>query len=55
MTALPGFVDGQLRLFQIRPFLESRSARGNDYLLQMDQALASTMDKTVKLGEVPEK
>ena len=50
-----GFVDGQLRLFQIRPFLESRSARGNDYLVQMDQALASAMDKVVKLGEVPEK
>ena len=50
-----GFVDGQLRLFQIRPFLESRSARGNDYLVQMDQALASAMDKAVKLGEVPEK
>jgi hypothetical protein len=50
-----GFVDGQLRLFQIRPFLESRSARGNNYLVQMDQALASAMDKTVKLGEVPVK
>jgi len=48
-----GFVDGQLRLFQIRPFLESRSARGNTYLVEMDQALASAMDKTVKLGEVP--
>jgi len=48
-----GFVDGQLRLFQIRPFLESRSARGNTYLVEMDQALASAMDKTVNLGEVP--
>jgi hypothetical protein len=48
-----GFVDGQLRLFQIRPFLESRSARGNSYLVAMDQALASAMDRSVKLGEVP--
>jgi hypothetical protein len=48
-----GFVDGQLRLFQIRPFLESRSARGNTYLVNMDKALASSMDKTVKLDEVP--
>ena len=48
-----GFVDGKLRLFQIRPFLESRSARGNAYLVEMDQALASAMDRTVNLGEVP--
>jgi len=48
-----GFVDGQLRLFQIRPFLESRSARGNAYLVDMDKALESSMDKTVQLGEVP--
>ena len=48
-----GFVDGNLRLFQIRPFLESRSARGNTYLVDMDKALASAMDKTLKLDEVP--
>jgi hypothetical protein len=48
-----GFVDGQLRLFQIRPFLESRSARGNAYLVEMDQALGSAMDSTVSLREVP--
>ena len=48
-----GFVDGKLRLFQIRPFLESRSARGNAYLVEMDQALASAVDRTVNLGEVP--
>ena len=48
-----GFVDGDLRLFQIRPFLESRSARGNAYLVEMDKALASSMDKTLKLSEVP--
>jgi hypothetical protein len=50
-----GFVDGQLRLFQIRPFLESRSARGNAYLVSMDKALASAMDRTVNLAEIPEK
>ncbi len=48
-----GFVDGKLRLFQIRPFLESRSARGNDYLVHMDEALASGMNRDVRLDEVP--
>jgi hypothetical protein len=48
-----GFVDGELRLFQIRPFLENRSARGNAYLVDMDKALASSMDKTLSLNEVP--
>jgi hypothetical protein len=48
-----GFVNGEFRLFQIRPFLESRSARGNAYLASMDKALASAMDRTVNLEEVP--
>ena len=48
-----GFVSGELQLFQIRPFLESRSARTNSYLLEMDKTLASSMDKVVKLKEVP--
>jgi hypothetical protein len=48
-----GFVDGRLRLFQIRPFLESRSARGNDYLVKMDESLASAMGRKVNLDEVP--
>jgi len=48
-----GFVDGQLRLFQIRPFLESRSARGNAHLVEMDRALESSLGKIVNLDEVP--
>jgi hypothetical protein len=47
-----GFVDGQLRLFQIRPFLESKSARGNAYLVEMDQALSSSMNQQIRLNEV---
>ena len=47
-----GFVDGQLRLFQIRPFLESKSARGNAYLVEMDQALDSSMNQQISLDEV---
>ena len=46
-----GFLDGNLRLFQIRPFLESRSARGNSYLIDMDSALSSAMNKQVDLQE----
>ncbi len=48
-----GFVDGKLRLFQIRPFLESRRALGNAYLLKMDESLASAMERSVSLNEVP--
>jgi hypothetical protein len=47
-----GFVDGKLRLFQIRPFLESRSARGNAYLLEMDKTLESALERKVNLDEV---
>ena len=43
----------QLRLFQIRPFLESRSARGNAYLVDMDKSLQGNLDRTVNLSEVP--
>jgi len=43
------FVDGKLWLLQIRPFNESRKARGAAHLAQMDQALAGHLDKTVDL------
>ena len=48
-----GFLDGELRLFQIRPFLESRRARGSAYLADMDRALERNLDKTVNMREVP--
>jgi hypothetical protein len=48
-----GFLDGRLQLFQLRPFLESRQARGSSYLNQMDQALAGSLDTRVNLLEVP--
>jgi len=48
-----GFLDGRLQLFQLRPFLESRQARGSNYLNQMDQALADSLDTRVNLLEVP--
>jgi len=48
-----GFLDGELRLFQLRPFLESRKARGSNYLGEMDKSLQATMDKKVNMLEVP--
>jgi hypothetical protein len=48
-----GFLDGKLKLFQIRPFLESRKARGSGYLGAMDKSLQAAMDKKVDMLEVP--
>jgi phosphoenolpyruvate synthase/pyruvate phosphate dikinase len=45
------FVDGKLRLLQIRPFNESRAARGAAYLIQMDKALAANLGRTVNMRE----
>ena len=50
-----GFLDGRLQLFQLRPFLESRQARGSSYLNHMDQSLAGSLDSSVNLLEVPPK
>ena len=49
-----GFLDGQLRLFQLRPFLESKQARGIDYLREMEARLIDTATVRVNLGEVPQ-
>ncbi len=48
-----GFLDGQLHLFQLRPFLESRKARGSNYLSTMDESLQGALDKPVNMQEVP--
>ena len=45
------FVDGRLWLLQIRPFNESRQARGASYLIRMDQALQAHMNRTVQMKE----
>jgi hypothetical protein len=49
-----GFVDGDLRLFQLRPFLESKMARGIGYLHQMEARLADTAEVSVDLNGVPQ-
>lgn len=48
-----GFIDGKLRLFQLRPFLESRETRGADYLAAMDASLAANADLAVDMKERP--
>jgi hypothetical protein len=45
------FVDGKLWLLQIRPFNESRQATGASYLINMDKALASGLDRRIDLRE----
>ncbi|TXS96241.1 phosphoenolpyruvate synthase [Parahaliea maris] len=48
-----GFEGGELRLFQLRPFLESRQAQGIAYLQGMEARLADIDAVTVALDEVP--
>ena len=48
-----GFLNGELKLFQIRPVLESRQARGNAYLISLDRAIAGSEDKPVDLEAPP--
>jgi hypothetical protein len=45
------FVAGKLWLLQIRPFNESRAARGANHLIQMDKALAANLGKRVNMRE----
>jgi hypothetical protein len=48
-----GFLDGQLRLFQIRPFLDSADARASEYLQQMDARLLGKGQQFIDLDAVP--
>jgi hypothetical protein len=48
-----GFAGGRLYLFQIRPYLESRKARQNQYLRQMDEVFLRSDDKGVDLRQLP--
>ncbi|MFV1973845.1 MAG: PEP/pyruvate-binding domain-containing protein [Thiohalobacterales bacterium] len=49
-----GFLDGELQLFQLRPFLDSHMVRASDYLNRMDQSLEGALDRRVKMQEVPQ-
>lgn len=49
-----GFLDGELHLFQLRPFLQSHQVQGTDYLINMDKSLHTTADIRVDMNGVPE-
>jgi Pyruvate phosphate dikinase, AMP/ATP-binding domain len=48
-----GFLNGDLRLFQLRPFLDSKMARGIGYLHQMEARLKNTSLIEVDMNGVP--
>jgi hypothetical protein len=50
-----GFLDGDLRLFQLRPFLDSKAALGIEYLHEMEARHVSAGAITVDMNGVPEK
>jgi hypothetical protein len=50
-----GFLNGDLRLFQLRPFLDSHAARGIEYLHEMEARLKNTASVQVDMNGVPEK
>jgi hypothetical protein len=50
-----GFLDGDLRLFQLRPFLDSKQARGIVYLHQMEARLKNTSLIEVDMNGIPGK
>ncbi len=47
------FKNGRLTLLQIRPFVESKGAQNNAYLIQLDEGLESRSSGDVELDEVP--
>ncbi len=48
-----GFEGGELRLFQIRPFLGSETARRSSVLREMDGAVAAAGSTIVRLRDIP--
>jgi len=49
-----GFLNGDLRLFQLRPFLESKAAQGIEYLHEMEARHKVAGSVTVDMNGVPE-
>ena len=48
-----GFLDGRLRLFQLRPFLDSASVARNSYLQQMDRRSGVDLQRVVEINGRP--
>jgi hypothetical protein len=46
-----GFVAGRLALFQIRPYLQSKTARRDRFLLEMDAPLRTRSDRLIQPWE----
>ena len=49
-----GFLNGQLHLFQLRPFLNNHLARTSGYLNRMDQSLGGNLERRVNMLEAPQ-
>mgnify|MGYP001822020835 FL=1 len=49
-----GFLDGRLRLFQLRPFLDSAAVGRNSYLQQMDARAGADLQRQVDMAGRPE-
>jgi len=49
-----GFLDGHLRLFQLRPFLDSAAVGRNSYLQQMDTRSGSDLTRRVDMTQRPQ-
>jgi hypothetical protein len=47
------FVKDELQLLQIRPFLESRKARGSTYLQAIDKPVRERASATLRMNEIP--
>ena len=48
-----GFENGKLRLFQIRPYLRSRAASNNQYLIELDQLKQGYAETLVDMQGIP--
>ena len=48
-----GFLNGELKLFQIRPFLESQQARSSAYLKSLDSQLKDMTRVTINMNQQP--
>lgn len=49
-----GFLDGDVQLFQIRPYLRNKRAHQHQYLLDMDAGLAGNENLTIDLTKTPD-
>ena len=48
-----GFLKGKLRLFQLRPFLESAKVQDSGYLKSLDKNMKGKMGQTIDMNAIP--